>query len=114
MEKWRPTLDMRSAEPRPSPNRAAETKPASLIIEELVCSSPSAIRAAMHRVHRQTAVSGGLQKVRSYRFPVSVSVRSPPCEARASPRPRSRANQDVTLCVDQDLRRHTWAAQLQL
>jgi hypothetical protein len=64
-------------------------------------------RAAMHRVHRLAAVSGGLQKVRSNRLPVSVSVRSPPYEARASPRPRSRATKDVTFHVDQVLRRHS-------
>ena len=57
-------------------------------------------RAAMHRVHRLAAVSGGLQKVRSNRLPVSVSVRSPPYQARASPRQRSRATQDVTFRVD--------------
>jgi hypothetical protein len=63
-------------------------------------------RAAMHRVQRPAAVSGGLQKVHSNRLPVSASVRSPPYEARASPGPRLRALQDVTFRLDQVLRRH--------
>lgn len=60
----------------------------------------------MHRVHRRTAVLGGLQQARSNRLPSAVSVRSPPYEARASSRPRSRANQDVTFRGDQALRSH--------
>ena len=64
-------------------------------------------RAAMHRVHRLAAVSGGPQKARSNRLQTSVSVRSPPYEARASPTPRSRATQDVTFGVDPVLRRHS-------
>jgi hypothetical protein len=40
------------------------------------------------------------------RLSIAVAVRSPPSEARASPRPRSRANQDVAFCVDQVLRSH--------
>src|SRR5229473_3037515 len=61
-------------------------------------------RAALHRVPRLTAGFGGLHQARSHRLPSAVAVRSPPCEARASPRPRSRANQDVAFCVDQVLR----------
>jgi hypothetical protein len=51
----------------------------------------------MHRVDRLAAVSSGLQKVLINHLPVSVSVRRPPYKARASPRPRSRAHQDVTF-----------------
>jgi hypothetical protein len=65
-------------------------------------------RAAMHRVHRLAAVSAGLQKARSNRLPTAVPVRSPPYEARASPRLRSRATQEVTFRVDQVLRSHSW------
>src|ERR1019366_2292083 len=45
-------------------------------------------RAAMHRVQRLAAVSGDLQKLRSNRIPVFVSVRSAPYQARASPGPQ--------------------------
>jgi hypothetical protein len=58
----------------------------------------------MHRVRRLAAVSGALQKARSNRLPTAVAVRSPPSEARASPRPRLRATQEVAFCVDQVLR----------
>jgi hypothetical protein len=50
-------------------------------------------RCALHRVHRLTAVSGRPQKVLSNRLPTAVALRSPPYEARASPRPRPRAIQ---------------------
>src|SRR5713226_6937998 len=63
-------------------------------------------RAAMHRVPRLAAVFGSLHQARSTRPPSAVAVRSPPSEARASPRPRSHANQDVAFCVDQVLRSH--------
>jgi hypothetical protein len=64
-------------------------------------------RAAMHRVPRPAAVFGSLQQARSSnRLPIAVAVRSPQSEARASPRPRSRANQDVAFFVEQVLRSH--------
>ncbi len=53
--------------------------------------------AAMHRVPRHAAVFGGLQQARSNLLPIAVAVRSPPSAARASPRPQSRANQDVAF-----------------
>src|ERR1700719_266674 len=62
--------------------------------------------AAMHRVPRLAAVYGGLQQPRSNPPPIAVAVRSPPSEARASPRSRSRANQPVAFLVDQVLRSH--------
>jgi hypothetical protein len=61
-------------------------------------------RAAMHRVPRLAGGFGSLHQARSNRLPSAVAVRSPPFEARASPRPRSHANQDVAFCVDQILR----------
>ena len=61
-------------------------------------------RAAMHRVPRLAAVFGSLHRARSNRLPIAVAVRSPPFEARASPRPRPHANQDVAFCMDQVLR----------
>ena len=61
-------------------------------------------RAAMHRVPRLAAVFGSLHQARSNRLPIAVAVRSPPFEARASPRPRPHANQDVAFCMDQVLR----------
>src|SRR5713226_6199856 len=64
-------------------------------------------RAAMHRVPRLAAGFGGLQQARSNRLPSAVAARSPPSEARASPRRRSRANQDVAFRVDQVLRSHS-------
>ena len=64
-------------------------------------------RAAMHRMPRLATVSAGLRKARSNRLPTAVPVRSPPYEARASPRPRSRATREVTFRVDQVLRRHS-------
>src|SRR6266851_933979 len=54
-------------------------------------------RAAMHRVRRLAAGFGAPQQARSNRLPSAVAVRSPPSEARASPRPRSRANQDPSF-----------------
>ncbi len=63
-------------------------------------------RAGLHRVPRLAVGFGGLQQARSNRLPSSVAVRSPPFEARASPRLRSRANQDVAFCADQVLRSH--------
>jgi hypothetical protein len=66
--------------------------------------------AAMHRVPRLAAVYGGLQQPRSNPPPIAVAVRSPPSEARASPRSRSRANQPVAFLVDQVLRSHNSAA----
>jgi len=65
-------------------------------------------RAAMHRVPRLAAVFGSLHQARSTRPPSAVAVRSPPSEARASPRPRSHANQDVAFCVDQVLRSYSY------
>ena len=65
-------------------------------------------RGAMHGVDWLAAVSGGLRKVCSNRLLFSVSVRSPPYEARASPRQRSRATQDVTFRVHQISRRYRW------
>src|ERR1700683_310570 len=56
---------------------------------------------------RLATVSAGLQTARSNRLPTAVPVRSPPYEARASPRPRSRATREVTFRVDQVLRRHS-------
>ena len=61
-------------------------------------------RAAMHRVPRLAAGFGAPQDARSNRLSSAVAVRSPPSKARASSRPRSRANQDVAFCVDQVLR----------
>jgi hypothetical protein len=63
--------------------------------------------AAMHRVPRLAAVYGGLQQPRSSPPPIAVAVRSPPSEARASPKSRSRANQPVAFLVDQVLRSHS-------
>jgi hypothetical protein len=63
-------------------------------------------RGAMHRGHRLDAAPGHSCKARGNRFPTAVPIRSPPYEARASPRPWSRATQDVTFRVDQVLRRH--------
>jgi hypothetical protein len=61
---------------------------------------------AVHRVPRLAAVFGGLQQPRSNRLPIAVAVRSPPSEARASPRSRSRANHPVAFWVDEVLRSH--------
>src|SRR6202167_2940545 len=58
-------------------------------------------RAAMHRMPRLATVSAGLRKARSNRLPTAVPVRSPPYEARASPRPRSRATREVTFRAEQ-------------
>jgi hypothetical protein len=63
-------------------------------------------RGAMHRAQRLDTESGRSWKARVNRFPTAVPMRSPPYEARASPRPRSRVTQDVTFRVDQVLRRH--------
>ncbi len=46
-------------------------------------------RAGLHRVPRLAVGFGGLQQARSNRLSIAVAVRSPPSEARASPRPRS-------------------------
>jgi hypothetical protein len=64
-------------------------------------------RGAMHRAQRLDTAPGRSWKARGNRLPTAVPMRSPPYEARASPRPRSRATQDVTFRVDQVLRRHT-------
>jgi hypothetical protein len=64
-------------------------------------------QATMRRVPRLAAVFGGLQQAHSNRLPIAVAVRSPPSEPRASPRPRSRANQDLAFCVDRVLRSHS-------
>jgi hypothetical protein len=63
--------------------------------------------ATIHRVHRLAVVSAGLRKAHRKRLPTAVPVRSPPYEARASSRPRSRATQEVTFRVEQVLRRHS-------
>jgi hypothetical protein len=63
-------------------------------------------RGATHRVHRLEAASGRSWKARDNHLPTAVPMPSPPYDARASPRPRSRATQDVTFRVDQVLRRH--------
>jgi hypothetical protein len=62
-------------------------------------------RAAMHRAHRLASVSCGLRKANGNGLPTSVSVRSPPYEARASPTSRSR-DSGCYLRVDQVLRGH--------
>jgi hypothetical protein len=64
-------------------------------------------RGAMHLARRLDTESGRSWKARVNRFPTAVPMRSPPYEARASPRPRSRVTQVVTFRVDQVLRRHT-------
>jgi hypothetical protein len=54
-------------------------------------------RAALHQVPRLAAGFGGLQQAPSNRLPSAIAARSPPSAARASPRPLSRANQDVAF-----------------
>jgi|SRR5208282_5404865 len=46
-------------------------------------------------------------KARDNHSPTAILMRSLPYHARASPRPRSRANQDVTFRADQVLRSHS-------
>lgn len=66
-------------------------------------------RVAMHRAHRLDAAPGRSWKAHGNRLPTALPMRSSPYEARASPRPRSRATQDVFFRADQVLRRHrTW------
>lgn len=60
----------------------------------------------MHRAQRLDMAPGRSWKTRGNRLPTAIPMRSPPYEARASPRPRPRATQDVTFRVDQVLRRH--------
>jgi hypothetical protein len=62
-------------------------------------------RGATHRAQRLDTAPGRSWKARGNRLPTAVPMRSLPYEARASPRPRSRATQDVTFRVDQVLRR---------
>ena len=59
---------------------------------------------AMHRVQRLDTGAGRSWKARCNRLPTVIPLRSPPYDARASPRPRSRATPDVTFRVDQVLR----------
>jgi hypothetical protein len=63
-------------------------------------------RGVMHHAQRLDTAPGRSWKTRSNHPPTAFPMRSPPYEARASPRPRSRATRDVTFRVDQVLRRH--------
>jgi hypothetical protein len=54
-------------------------------------------RGAMHHAQRLDTAPGRSWKARGNRLPTAVPMRSPPYEARASPRPRSHATQDVTF-----------------
>jgi hypothetical protein len=53
-------------------------------------------RGVMHLARRAAAVPRRAWKTRRNRRQAGVPMRSPPYEARASPRPRSRATQDVS------------------
>jgi hypothetical protein len=64
-------------------------------------------RGAMHRDQRLNTPPARSWKARCNRLPTAVPMRSPPYEARASPRPQSRTTQDVTFRTDQVLRRHS-------
>ncbi len=64
-------------------------------------------RGAMHRDQRLNTAPARSWKARGNRLPTAVPMRSPPYEARASPRPQSRTTQDVTFRTDQVLRRHS-------
>jgi hypothetical protein len=68
---------------------------------------------AMHRAHRLDAAPAHSWKAHENRFPTALPMRSPPYEARASPKPRSHGTQDVTFRVDQVLRRHRLIAPVQ-
>jgi hypothetical protein len=72
-------------------------------LEESDCGPPS-VSELRCTVPRLAAGFGAPQDARSNRLSSAVAVRSPPSKARASSRPRSRANQDVAFCVDQVLR----------
>ncbi len=61
-------------------------------------------RRAMHRAQRLDTMPGSPWKAGGNRLRTPVPMRSPPHDARASP--RVRATQDVTFRVDQVLRRH--------
>jgi len=52
-------------------------------------------RSAMHRAQRLDSAPGRSWKARGNRLPTAVPMRGPPYEARASPRPRSSAAEDV-------------------
>ena len=75
-------------------------------LEESVCAPPSASEPLCTECPSARRGICGLQQARSNRLPIAVAVRSPPSEARASPRPRSCANQGVAFCVDRVLRSH--------
>ena len=49
-------------------------------------------RGGIHSAHRLATVSTCVQKMRSNRFTTAIKVRSSPREARASPKPQSRAS----------------------
>jgi hypothetical protein len=68
-----------------------------LYARSICLSSGRRDRGAMPRAFRAAAVSRRAWKTRRNRRQAGVPMRSPPHEARASPRPRSQATQDVTL-----------------
>jgi hypothetical protein len=63
-------------------------------------------RGAICRAHRLDAPPDHSWNARDNRPRTAVPIRSPPYEARASPRPWSSATQDAIFRVDQVLRRH--------
>jgi hypothetical protein len=59
--------------------------------------------------HRAATVSGGPRRALYIRSGAAFPIRSPPQEARASPRPQACSTLTVTTHVDQVLRRHSMA-----